>query len=64
MLPKFNRCFATPGICTGCVHLLRHTCGGLVHENVKVVYNASADTGVVAGSDNLSYLLGKWALFT
>ena len=52
-------------ICTGCVHLLRHTCGGLVHENVKVVYNASADTGVVAGSDNLtSYLLGKWALFT
>ena len=52
-------------ICTGCVHLLRHTCGGLVHENVKVVYNASADTGVVAGFDNLtSYLLGKWALFT
>ena len=52
-------------ICTGCVHLLRHTCGGLVHENVKVVYNASADTGVVAGSDNLtSHLLGKWALFT
>ena len=25
----------------------------------------TADTGVVAGSDNLtSYLLGKWALFT
>ena len=47
------------------MHLLRHTCGGLVHENVKVVYNASADTGVVAGSDNLtSYLLGKWDLFT
>ena len=36
-----------------------------MHENVKVVYNASADTGVVAGSDNLtSYLLGKWTLFT
>ena len=50
-----------------------------MHENVKVVYNGSADTGVVAGSDNLttadtgvvagsdnltSYLLGKWALFT
>ena len=30
-----------------------------------LVYNASADTGVVAGSDNLtSYLLGKRALFT
>ena len=52
-------------ICTGCVHLLRHTCGGLVHENVKVVYNASADTGVVTGSDKLiSYYLGKWASFT
>ena len=36
-----------------------------MHENVKVVYNASADTGVVAGSDNLtSYLQGKYAAFT
>ena len=43
-----------------------------MHENVKVVYNASgsdnlttADTGVVAGFDSFtSYLLGKWALFT